>query len=50
VLTPPVIEMELTRTPSSVFTDVWDAVDRLHQVMTAGEWRDPRFAVRAAVT
>jgi kynureninase len=32
------------------FADVWDAVDRLHQVMTSGEWRDPRFATRAAVT
>jgi len=32
------------------FVDVWDAVDRLHRVMTSGEWRDPRFAVRAAVT
>ena len=32
------------------FVDVWDAVDHLHQVMTSGEWRAPRFAVRAAVT
>ena len=32
------------------FVDVWDAVDRLHDVMTKGEWRDPKFAVRAAVT
>jgi kynureninase len=32
------------------FADVWDAVDRLHQVMTTGEWREPRFATRAAVT
>jgi kynureninase len=32
------------------FVDVWDAVDRLAQVMTTGEWRDPRFATRAAVT
>lgn len=32
------------------FVDVFDAVDRLAQVMTAGEWRDARFAVRAAVT
>ena len=32
------------------FVDVWDAVDRLEQVMTSGEWRDPRFAVRASVT
>jgi kynureninase len=32
------------------FVDVWDAVDRLDRVMTSGEWRDPRFAIRAAVT
>ena len=32
------------------FVDVWDAVDRLHGVLESGEWRDPQFAVRAAVT
>jgi kynureninase len=32
------------------FVDAWDAVDRLAQVMSSGEWRDARFAVRAAVT
>jgi kynureninase len=32
------------------FVDVWDAVDRLAEVLTSGEWRDPRFTVRAAVT
>lgn len=32
------------------FVDVWDAVDRLRLVMTSGEWREPRFAIRAAVT
>ena len=32
------------------FVDVWDAVDRLRQVLTSGEWRDPKFTVRAAVT
>jgi kynureninase len=32
------------------FVDVWDAVDRLHQVLTSGEWQNPRFSVRAAVT
>jgi kynureninase len=32
------------------FADVWDAVDRLANIMNSGEWRDPRFAVRAAVT
>jgi kynureninase len=32
------------------FVDVWDAVDRLQQVMTSGEWREPRFSVKNAVT
>jgi kynureninase len=32
------------------FVDVWDAVDRLRQLLHGGEWREPRFAVRAAVT
>ena len=32
------------------FVDVWDAVDRLELVLRAGEWRQPRFQVRAAVT
>ena len=32
------------------FVDVWGAVERLTQVMTSGEWREPRFAVRARVT
>lgn len=32
------------------FVDVWDAVDRLSHVMTTGEWREPRFSIRAAVT
>ena len=32
------------------FTDVWDAVDRLRTVLDSGEWRERRFAVRAAVT
>jgi kynureninase len=32
------------------FVDVWDAVDRLEQVLRHGEWRQPRFQVRAAVT
>ena len=32
------------------FVDVWDAVDRLRAVLASGEWRDPAFQVRAAVT
>jgi kynureninase len=32
------------------FVDVWDAVDRFALVLEREEWRDARFAVRAAVT
>lgn len=32
------------------FVDVWDAVSQLEEVMTSGEWREPRFNIRAAVT
>ncbi|HSN31998.1 MAG TPA: kynureninase, partial [Ideonella sp.] len=32
------------------FVDVWDAVEQLRQVLDSAEWRDPRFARRAAVT
>jgi kynureninase len=32
------------------FVDVWDAVDRLQDILRRGAWRDPRFNVRAAVT
>lgn len=32
------------------FVDVWDAVERLVQVLASEEWREPRFAVRATVT
>ena len=32
------------------FADVWDAVDRLAHVLQRGEWRQPQFSVRAAVT
>ena len=32
------------------FVDMWDAVDRLSRVLASGEWRDPRFSVREAVT
>ena len=32
------------------FVDVWDAVAQLEEVMTSGEWREPRFNIRAAVT
>ncbi len=32
------------------FTDVWDAVEILRDVLASGEYRQPRFAERAAVT
>jgi kynureninase len=32
------------------FTDVWDAVEHLHQVLESGQWREARFNQRAAVT
>jgi kynureninase len=32
------------------FVDVWDAVQRLVEVMQAEAWRDPRWAARKAVT
>ncbi len=32
------------------FVDVWDAVDHLAAVLASGEWQNPRFAVRQAVT
>ncbi|MGE0042828.1 MAG: kynureninase, partial [Vicinamibacterales bacterium] len=32
------------------FVDAWDAVDRLAAVLGSGEWRGPRFGVRARVT
>lgn len=32
------------------YVDVWDAVDRLAEIMTTGEWRQPRFQEVSAVT
>jgi kynureninase len=32
------------------FVDVWDAVERLADIMDSGRWRDPAFATRSAVT
>jgi kynureninase len=32
------------------FVDVWDAVERLRQVLDSGEWRQARFHAKAAVT
>ena len=32
------------------FVDVWDAVDRIVQVLQTAEWRAPRFSVRGVVT
>ena len=30
--------------------DAWDAIERLHAIMVSGEWREARYAERAAVT
>ncbi len=32
------------------FVDAWDGVEHLVQVLASGEWREPRFGERAAVT
>jgi kynureninase len=32
------------------YRDVWDAVERLRDILASGIWRDPRFAVRGVVT
>lgn len=32
------------------YVDVWDAVERMHEVATTGAHRDPRFAERAQIT
>ena len=32
------------------FTDVWDAVEQLRQVLESGEWQEARFNQKAAVT
>jgi len=32
------------------FVDVWDAAEKLAEVLESGTWRDPRFSVRGAVT
>ncbi len=32
------------------YADVWDAVEHLAQVMASGQWREPRFQEKAAVT
>lgn len=32
------------------FADVWHAVDQLRQVLTQGQWQDPRFSRKQAVT
>lgn len=32
------------------FTDVWHAVEHLHQVLDSGEWKQPRFQHKQAVT
>jgi kynureninase len=36
--------------PYLTFTEVWDAMETLRSVLASGEWRQPEFATRAAVT
>jgi kynureninase len=46
---PDVLRLGLTPLYTS-FADVWRAVEALAAVMAEGAWRDPAYAVRAAVT
>jgi kynureninase len=32
------------------YADVWDAVETLRRIMEEGSWRQPEFAIRAAVS
>ncbi|MDH3547059.1 MAG: kynureninase, partial [Gammaproteobacteria bacterium] len=32
------------------YVDVWDAVDRLHDILSSETWKESRYQVRAAVT
>jgi kynureninase len=32
------------------YADVWDAVDRLHDILTNETWKEPQYQVRSAVT
>ena len=32
------------------YCEVWDTVEQLRQVMASGQWREPRYAARLAVT
>jgi kynureninase len=32
------------------YTDVWDAVDRLQDILANGTWKEPQYQVRSAVT
>lgn len=32
------------------FEDVWNAVEQLRQVLVSGEWKEPRFNAKHAVT
>jgi kynureninase len=32
------------------YTDVWDALEVLREILATESWRDPEYAVRAKVT
>jgi kynureninase len=36
--------------PYLTYTQVWDAMETLHQILATEQWREPRFAERAPVT
>jgi kynureninase len=36
--------------PYLTYTEVWDAMETLRDVLTSGEWRKPEFSARSAVT
>jgi kynureninase len=46
---PPILRFGFTPLYTG-FTEVWDAVEHLVQVLERGEWREARFQARAAVT
>jgi kynureninase len=32
------------------YVDVWDAADRLHNILKNDTWKEPKYQVRATVT
>ncbi|MBN9620899.1 MAG: kynureninase [Actinobacteria bacterium] len=42
--------LRLGYTPYLAYTQVWDSMDTLREVLTTEAWRDPAYAVRSTVT